>query len=317
MTFIDFRFKMMQPNCYEYDHDPSRQNIDDKGKLVEDLLKMLKEGSSSDVKIVLEDGEIHANKDILIATMLNNKNFVEGKDNCVDIRQCDVNKKVMEKIVYFLFSGEMKLHDLSLMDLLKLMHMANMMLLKDLMEKVRKHTIAIICHTHNKSVLDCCILPEYIKGLLYADQHQLGFSIKHKLRRLLLKNLHEIPHIPEVVQDSEAFKNLPITSLMDILFNADAKVLFDAFVFWLDGNECTEEDKRVILDNYIDFDYFTVEDLLGEVKKSNLYPEEKIVNRVKEMFRVKEKMLKRKADTIREKDEAISDLHRQIKKAKK
>ena len=56
----------MQPNCYEYDHDPSRQNIDDKGKLVEDLLKMLKEGSSSDVKIVLEDGEIHANKDILI-----------------------------------------------------------------------------------------------------------------------------------------------------------------------------------------------------------------------------------------------------------
>ena len=117
--------------------------IDARDKFVEDILQILKDGSPNDVRIILEDGEIQANKDILIvrneylASMLIKENFVEGKDNCVDIRQCDVNKKVMEKIVNFLFSGEMKLHDLSLMDLLKLMHMANMMLLKDLMEKVR------------------------------------------------------------------------------------------------------------------------------------------------------------------------------------
>ena len=107
-----------------FDYDPAIQNLDDKSKLAEDLLKMLKNGTSNDVKIVLEDGEIRANKDILMArsdyfaTMLSNENFVEGRDNCVDIRKWSVTKKVMEKVINYLFSGEMKMHDLAPMELL-------------------------------------------------------------------------------------------------------------------------------------------------------------------------------------------------------
>ena len=47
---------------------------------------------------------------------------------------------------------------------------------------------------------------------------------------------------------------------------------------------CNEEDKRKILDSYIDFDDCTLEELLGDVKKSRLYPKEKIDSRVKEII---------------------------------
>ena len=58
-------------------------------------------------------------------------------------------------------------------------------------------------------------------------------------------------------------------------------------MFWLSGNECTEEDKRDILDS-IDFNEFTVKDLLDNVRKSGLYPEDRIERRVIEMFREKD-----------------------------
>ena len=38
------------------------------------------------------------------------------------------------------------------------------------------------------------------------------------------------------------------------------------------------------MDSYIDFDDCTLEELLGDVKKSRLYPKEKIDSRVKEII---------------------------------
>ena len=61
-------------------------------------------------------------------------------------------------------------------------------------------------------------------------------------------------------------------------------------MFWLSGNECTEEDKRDILDS-IDFNEFTVKDLLDNVRKSGLYPEDRIERRVIEMFREKDEVI--------------------------
>ena len=61
----------------------SKINRGDKFKL--DILKMMTNGTSNDVKIVLEDGEIQANKDVLFArsdyfaTMLGNDMFKEGE----------------------------------------------------------------------------------------------------------------------------------------------------------------------------------------------------------------------------------------------
>ena len=92
-----------------------------------DILAMITSGTSNDVNILLEDGEILANKDVLCArsdyfsTMFRNNNqvsFVEGETNMVDMGHC--NKVVMEKIIKYLFSGDMILHDLCLPDLVKM-----------------------------------------------------------------------------------------------------------------------------------------------------------------------------------------------------
>ena len=69
-----------------------------------------------------------------------------------------------------------------------------------------------------------------------------------------------------------------------------SRIYFAVFVFWLSGNECTEEDKRDILDS-IDFNEFTVKDLLDNVRKSGLYPEDRIERRVIEMFREKDEVI--------------------------
>ena len=106
----------------------------DRDMLVKDLIKMLEQGSPNDVRIQLSDGEIFANKDILMArsdyfaTMFRNNNFIEGKNCSVDMSHCSY--AVMEKIVKFLFSGEAKFGDLSLSQLLELCHMSDMMILE-------------------------------------------------------------------------------------------------------------------------------------------------------------------------------------------
>ena len=162
--------------------DPAVQKIDDRGKLVEDLLKIIKGGSSNDVQIVLEDGEIQANKDILIArseylaSMLIKENFVEGKDNCVDMRQCDVNKMVMEKIIHFLFSGEMKLLDVPLLNLFKLMRISNMMLLPDIRNRVETATRVLLRENANGRA-------DLFRLLLSSGIHQ-GVDISRTARRL-------------------------------------------------------------------------------------------------------------------------------------
>ena len=81
-----------------------KYNIEeDRKQLAEDILKMLERGSLNDVKIKLSDGEIVANKDILIArsdysaTMFSNNRFIEGETGSVDMRHS--SKAVMEKII--------------------------------------------------------------------------------------------------------------------------------------------------------------------------------------------------------------------------
>ena len=115
-------------------------DFDDRNKLAEDILKMLERGSPNDVKIKLSDGEILANKDILMArsdyfaTMFSNNKFIEGETNAVDMTHC--SKAVMEMIVKFLFSGTVMFGDLSLNELLELSHMSRMMLLSNFQDEV-------------------------------------------------------------------------------------------------------------------------------------------------------------------------------------
>ena len=78
-------------------------------EVVKDLMKMLKNGSQHDVTIVCRDGELKANKDILMARsdyfakMLSNENFVEGKTDRIEMK--NVGKESMEVVLKYLFTG--------------------------------------------------------------------------------------------------------------------------------------------------------------------------------------------------------------------
>ena len=78
--------------------------VNHREEFISNMIRMLSGGTSNDIKIVLEDGEIFANKDVLssqsdyFATMFSNHNvkFIEGETNIVNLNYC--SKKIMEKI---------------------------------------------------------------------------------------------------------------------------------------------------------------------------------------------------------------------------
>ena len=265
---------------------------------VSDIMKLIVNGSSNDVKIVLQDGEIMANKDIIsarceyFATMFSNKEvkFIEGETNSVDMNFC--RKVVMEKIISFLFIGDVELHDLSFAHLMELMHMSNMMLLEDLFDDIQKFVLGFL----PDSGVNCGSIPELVEGLIQAEQFKLE-TIKDALLLELFISLKDVPHIPEVVKNSEAFKFLPASLLKEVLLHeakektvGGSKERLDAFVFWLSENDCSEEDKKEITDSFI-FDEFTPDELLTDVRRSGLFSIEKIDGRLQEMFDDQKKSL--------------------------
>ena len=280
--------------------------MDDNEEFVDDILKMMQRGSLNDVKIRLSDGEIVANKDILMArseyfkTMFNKSKFIESQTSCVDMRHC--SKIIMAKIVIYFFSGKMKLHDLSLAQLLKLTSMLGMLMLDDQMKKTSDFIMRCVVPD---SGVNCAFLPELISGLLLSDE--LGFigPIMNALIEEIIASLKDIPHIPEVVVNSDAFKSLPF-ELVEVILDPDwvgycvankntltTKERFDAFTFWMSGNEVSDEEKVDIVDCF-KFEDFTAEELLTCVRDSGLYSVKKIDKRVLDLIRRKDKLLEEK-----------------------
>ena len=278
--------------------------VDGKDKLFKDLLKMLSGGSSNDVKIVLEDGEILANKDVLsarcdyFATCFSKFKFTEGQTDTVDLSYC--SKVIMEKIIHYLFSGRMELQDLSLSELIKMMNMASMLLLDELLTGTEKFVLGFLPDTG----VNCGSLPDLVEGLILVDQFKLQ-SIKDALVLELHLSLMDVVHIPDVVQESEAFKHLPVNLLKDVLQGdlyeyvaidslPTEKEKVNAFVYWLSENECDDQDKRKIK-NLFDLDDFTEQELLADVKRSGLFSIQEIDNKVKALSL---ENIRRKAMTI-------------------
>ena len=144
--------------------------VNHRDEFISNMMAMLTSGTSNDVKIVLSDGEIQANKDVLsaqsdyFATMFRDNKFIEGEKNSVDFPHC--SKNIMEKIVKYLFSGEMTLHDMTLSDLVTMLNMTTMMMLVALKDDIQRHLLDII----PKSGEDGDALPELVKSLMLAEQ---------------------------------------------------------------------------------------------------------------------------------------------------
>ena len=193
---------------------------------------MVTSGSSNDVKIVLEDGEVFANKDVLsvrsdyFATMFSSKNefkFIEGENNKVVMSHC--SKVIMDKIIKFLFSGDMYLHDLSLPELVKMMNMTSMMMLDDLHNDIKNYVLEIIPDTRENIVT----LPGLVKSLMLAENFKFE-EVKESLVFELFLSLKDIPDIPDIAPNSDAFMMLPANLLKEILLKNRESTLFKYYV---------------------------------------------------------------------------------------
>ena len=104
--------------------DRSIKEFDFKDKFVNDMMKMLSDGSFNDVCIKLHDGEIKAIKNVLAARCeyfaatfrwkSNNNHNVE------EIVINDCSKKIMTRIIEYIFTGILKVKDLNLLEFLEL-----------------------------------------------------------------------------------------------------------------------------------------------------------------------------------------------------
>ena len=268
-------------------------NFEDKNKLNEDILRMFYQGSLNDVKIRLSDGDINANKDILIvrseyfSTMFKNSNFIEGETNSVDMSHC--SKVVMEKIIKFFFSGEVTFIDLCLAQLLELSRMSEMMLLVEFKEEVDDYIIKGILPNSGD---DAYFLPELISGLKLANQYNL-VVIKETILGEIYSGLKGVPIISNNVKESESFETLEFSLIKDIfLFGSENDIsrepsaieCLNAFMHWLSENDITEEQKTEIVESF-DFEDFSLKELLTSVRDSGLYSVKKIDERVLNLFK--------------------------------
>jgi len=273
---------------------------------------MLERGSLNDVKIKLSDGEITANKDILMArsdyfaTMFSNNKFIEGETSSVDMSHC--SKAVMEKIVKFLFSGAVTFEDLSLAQLLELTHVSEMMLLDEFKDEVENY----ICGAFDFHRVS---LSELIFGLKIVDTYNLDSDSVISL--ILLEEVSlNLNDIQNDIESSNSFKSLPFHLIRRILLSVpwpspSTKQVFDAFMVWLSENEVTNEERNEIADS-LEFENFTVEELMTSVWDSGLYPRSKIDKRVLELVKKKDNLLKEKDLKIKDQDLKIQQLQRQF-----
>ena len=288
-----------------------------KDTLAKDLLKMLEKGSQHDVLIKLSDGVMNANKDILRArsdyfdTMFSNDNFVEGETNTVDMSHC--SKAVMESIIRFLFSGIVTFEELSLAQCLELSYMSEMMLFDKLHDKVEDICVDKVCDARKDVHFFC----ELIQGLEFADKYNHSSIVGWIVSEIALY----MKNILNDVESSDSFRTLPFHWMKDIvkyqiddcivMSNRSTFEIFESFGFWLSENEVTEDEKKEIADIVdVNFEDFSVEELLSSVRDSGLYPGSKIDNRVLEIVKKKVLNIKEKDLRIKEQDSKIKQLER-------
>ena len=114
----------------DYENDTSDQipwlntKFDLSDRVTTDILKMLREGSFNDVCIKLHDGEIKANKFVLAARCEYFAATFRWKDNNNHEEQeviiNDCSKKIMTRIIEYIFSGILQAKDLKLLEFLEL-----------------------------------------------------------------------------------------------------------------------------------------------------------------------------------------------------
>ena len=272
------------------------------------MLRMLSQGTSNDVRIILSDGEITANKNVLasqceyFAANIRWKEQTKDKSDHIEITDC--SKEVMERIIKFLFTGSIKFKDFGLLKLLELVNQVRKLLLKgDLQCLIESYIVEdILSFASIKLLRSKC--EDIIRGLQYADKFYLD-----GVRDFILRtNLYLLPHIAKDTEAISTFSTLPLQIIRDLLYFPGIKEIFRTkksqrvlnsarfrcFWAWCQTNKDTcPEDKKKIL-GVIDLDLFRATELFLLVKPSGLFPEVEVDKRIVRCLRERDEMVSQK-----------------------
>ena len=255
-------------------------------KLSQSLLKSLRDGNQyNDVKIVLHDGELEASKFVLSSRSEYFYKMFDKSHEFQENHQRDVKvsckKVVMEKILTYLYGGEMSIDGLSLIDAVELLDMLRLMVLEDafnlaekeLMEKIENEsfTIGVCLNT----------IPLVFSTKLRRTFFGLMDFIWSNLETVLEEHDEDIQHLsPDIlksyVRDEELQPNYGRTNKQ---FIYGLKFFFKWYEIHHDIIPVSASMFKTVLKDEIrlvDLTTFEVEDLLGCVKKSKLFKDEDI-----------------------------------------
>lgn len=270
-----------------------------------DMLTMLRQGSSNDVRLKLSDGEITANKDVLAARSeyfaANFRWIEETKDqsNIIEIKDC--SQEVMERIIKYLFTGTIKYKNLGLLKLLELVNQVRKLLLKDeLQYRIESYIRDVVLSPGslvkvgylNSSGLNL------IRGLQYADK----FVIDGVRNRILARLRCLLPYVTVNAEAISAFSTLSIQIIKELfslppvprmieheqhIWNFAKFEYFSAL--YKQNEDMCQEDKEEIL-GMIDLDLFPPTALFKKVQPSGFFPDTEVDRRIykylKEMDRL-------------------------------
>ena len=292
------------------------------------IMTFLTKGSPNDVKIVLCDGEIEANEGLLCfrskyfskvfgADMdksqdgKESQGMKESQSKMVTMDYC--SKDVMWKVLRSLFGGETNLTKISLMPLLEMMKVTSIMLLEDLSTEVEDYTNLALEDVRNEKGEffqdGFATFSECLQGLKFI--HDKPENLIVSVRASLIKRIYQLLENTEA--NKEDFQMLPIMLIKEVLLFDDDKVekkadkvRLDSFAIWYAKNEesCSDEDKKEIRAS-IDFNKFSIEELLTYVEESKLYTTKEIKQRVIQINKEKDESLKEKDDTILAKENLL------------
>ena len=249
----------------------------------------------NDVVIVLEDGDIQARKLILSSRseffqkMFNKKSeFCEQTENEVYF---PCKKKIMRKILEHIYGGNLVVFDLSCVEIIEMMDMLRFLLLKDSFDVLENYL--------KKMILAMKIpIEECIEAVETADSLILENSSKF-LTACLAANFDRIrtDHEESIEDLSEnvVSRMLNIDCEMEkrhglILLQRHKLNRLEFIQIWLKSNPMTVGLRNDIR-HCFDLETFHVDNLLGDVRNSNLFSDNHIFGAVDKIVQKEKKFL--------------------------
>lgn len=258
----------------------SNSNVRNKVKVAVDLLNSFKnDHPHKDVKIILDDGEIEASKFVLAArseyfnTMFKSDHqFKEIQENAVTV---PCKKIVMNKVIEYLYGGELNIDGLAMVEVFEYLALLRLMLLEEEFD-------IIDTKLKNKLIgISSFPIQDYLPALEQALLHKFNFVIVDTIFKK--RNFDIVLNHPEEVRK---LSQCVVLKMLDEAVTAQEIDKFRFFKIWIDtrlaSGDQNEDAKwaRKLTEDTFELINFRIEDLLGEVKTSNLFKDASINNAI-------------------------------------